>query len=76
MYAQDHPGLKPFLESGLLELAIFDAVHDKVIHLAHSNKVHGQLMSSFVSYRHGHAFLFHLSRAFNLTSSFALALAR
>ena len=34
-----HPGLRPFIEAGALDLAIFDAVHDPVIHLAHAKKV-------------------------------------
>ena len=33
-----HPGLRPFIEQGSLDLAIFDAVHDPVIHLAHAKK--------------------------------------
>lgn len=38
---ENHPSLKEFLESGLLDSAIFDAVNDKVIRLAHSKKVLG-----------------------------------
>lgn len=36
-----HPGLRPFIEAGRLDLAIFDAVHDREIHLAHAKKVGG-----------------------------------
>jgi hypothetical protein len=39
MPRQNHPSLKEFIESGLLDSAIFDAVNDKVIRLAHSKKV-------------------------------------
>ena len=35
---ESHPGLRPFIEQGSLDLAIFDAVHDPVIHLAHAKK--------------------------------------
>jgi len=35
---ESHPGLRPYIEQGSLDLAIFDAVHDQVIHLAHAKK--------------------------------------
>ena len=35
---ETHPGLRPYIEQGSLDLAIFDAVHDQVIHLAHAKK--------------------------------------
>lgn len=35
---ESHPGLRPFIEQGSLDLAIFDAVHDPVIHLAHAKR--------------------------------------
>ena len=33
---KDHPGLAPFIESGQLDIAIFDAVNDTSITLHHS----------------------------------------
>ena len=34
---KEHPSLKPFVDSGQLDMAIFDAVNDETITLAHSN---------------------------------------
>lgn len=36
---QEHPGLKPYFDAGMLDSAIFDAVKDTHINLSHSNKV-------------------------------------
>ena len=38
-YWEEHPQLKPFFETGQLESAIFDAVRDTTITLAHSGVV-------------------------------------
>lgn len=45
---EDHPSLKPFLANGMLDSAIFDAVNDSEIKLAHSKKVRGPLFWSLV----------------------------
>ncbi|MEK8216343.1 tetratricopeptide repeat protein [Paenibacillus sp. FSL L8-0463] len=36
---QQHPGLIPFVQQGILDFARFDAVHDTELHLTHSGNV-------------------------------------
>lgn len=45
---QEHPSLKPYIESGMLDSAIFDAVKDGEIRLAHSKKARRLLIASFL----------------------------
>lgn len=40
-YWQEHPGLRPFVEQGLLDFARFDAVLDDELHLLHANTTIG-----------------------------------